>query len=161
MRVLVTGGTGLLDRALVRSTVSAGHAARVLSRRTRAATEGVEYAVGDIAAGAGLDAALSGVEAIIHAASDPRRPEEVDVGGTRRLVEAARAAGVGHLVYVSIVGVDRIPVRYYRMKLEAEGAVAASGLPHGGGPPPHSHDEFDEAYYVLEDELELLAGSGR
>src|SRR5919205_360241 len=130
MRVLVTGGTGLLGRALVRTAVGAGHAVRVLSRSARAATEGVEYAVGDIAAGSGLGAALSGVEAVIHAASDPRRPEEVDVGGTRRLVEAAGAAGVAHLVYVSIVGIDKIPVRYYRAKLEAERIVAASGVPH-------------------------------
>ncbi|HEX8072100.1 MAG TPA: NAD(P)H-binding protein [Pyrinomonadaceae bacterium] len=130
MRVLITGGTGLLGRALVRTAVGAGHAVRVLSRRARAAADGFEYAVGDVASGAGLDAALSGVEAIIHAASDPRRPEEVDVGGTRRLVEAACTAGVAHLVYVSIVGIDRIPVRYYRTKLEAEGIVAASGLPH-------------------------------
>jgi uncharacterized protein YbjT (DUF2867 family) len=117
MRVFITGGTRLLGRALVRTADGAGLAVRVLSRRPRAAADGFEYAVGDVASGAGLDAALSGVEAIIHAASDPRRPEEVDVGGA-------------HLVYVSIVGIDRIPVRYYRTKLEEEGIVAASGLPY-------------------------------
>lgn len=130
MRVLLTGGTGRLGRALVRTTVSARHTVRVLSRRAQAASDGVEPSVGDIASGAGLDAALEGVDAVIHAASDPRRPDEVDVGGTGRLVEAAGAAGVGHLVYVSIVGVDRIPVQYYRRKLEAERIVAASRLPY-------------------------------
>jgi uncharacterized protein YbjT (DUF2867 family) len=130
MRVLITGGTGLLGSALVRTAAGAGHEVRVLSRRARAASEGVEYAVGDIASGVGLSAALEGVDAVIHAASDPRRPEEVDVGGSSRLVEAARAASVGHLIYVSIVGVDRIPVRYYRAKLKAEQIVASSGVPH-------------------------------
>ncbi len=49
--------------------------------------------------------------------------------GTRRLVDAARRAGDQHLVYVSIVGVDRIPLAYYRAKVEAEREVALSGLP--------------------------------
>jgi uncharacterized protein YbjT (DUF2867 family) len=66
---------------------------------------------------------------IIHAASDPRRSEEVDVRGTRRLIDAARTAGVGHVVYISIVGVDVIPYPYYRRKLAAEGIIQRSGLP--------------------------------
>jgi len=75
-------------------------------------------------------AAVDGADAIIHAATDPRRAEAVDVQGTRHLVEAARAAGVGHLVYVSIVGIEEIPVGYYRRKLAAEHVVASSGVPH-------------------------------
>ena len=67
---------------------------------------------------------------VVHAASDPRRHAVVDVEGTRRLVQAARAAGTAHLVYVSIVGIDRIPFPYYRSKLAAEQIVAASGVPH-------------------------------
>jgi uncharacterized protein YbjT (DUF2867 family) len=54
----------------------------------------------------------------------------VDVEGTRRLAEAARAAGTAHLVYVSIVGIDQVPFAYYRSKLAAERIVAASGVPH-------------------------------
>ena len=49
--------------------------------------------------------------------------------GTRRLVQAARRAGDPHLVYVSIVGVDRIPLTYYRAKVDSERDVALSGLP--------------------------------
>jgi uncharacterized protein YbjT (DUF2867 family) len=70
------------------------------------------------------------VDAVIHAASDPRRHAAVDVDGTRRLAEAARAAGTAHLVYVSIVGIDQVPFAYYRSKLAAEQIVAASGVPH-------------------------------
>jgi uncharacterized protein YbjT (DUF2867 family) len=51
------------------------------------------------------------------------------VGGTRRLLEAARAAGVSHLVYISIVGVDEIPFGYYRRKLAAERLIESSGVP--------------------------------
>jgi uncharacterized protein YbjT (DUF2867 family) len=53
----------------------------------------------------------------------------VDVLGTRRLLAHAREAGVRHLVYISIVGTDRIPVPYYRRKAEAESVVEAGGVP--------------------------------
>ncbi len=52
-----------------------------------------------------------------------------DVAATRRLVAAAHRAGVRHLVYVSIVGVDRVPLAYYRAKLAAEGVVRAGPMP--------------------------------
>jgi uncharacterized protein YbjT (DUF2867 family) len=132
MKVLVTGGAGSLGRKLVRALADGGHAARVMSRRgpTRDTPDGVEWARADLSTGEGLGAAVEGVEAIVHAASDPRNAEAVDVGGTRRLCEAARAAGVAHLAYVSIVGVDEIPFGYYRRKLAAEAVVESSGVPH-------------------------------
>ncbi|MFI7025265.1 hypothetical protein ACIBMZ_21380 [Micromonospora sp. NPDC049900] len=49
--------------------------------------------------------------------------------GTRRLVAAATEGGVAHLIYVSIVGVDRVPYAHYRHKLAAEQVVAAGGVP--------------------------------
>lgn len=132
MKVLVTGGAGSLGRSLVRALAREGHAARVMSRRARpaGAAEGVEWANADLVTGEGLAAAVEGAEAVVHAASDPRRAEAVDVGGTRRLLEAARAAGVAHLVYISIVGVDEIPFGYYRRKLAAERLVESSGVPY-------------------------------
>jgi len=83
---------------------------------------------GDLSTGAGVAKAVAGAGAVIHCATDPRR-WQVDIDGTRRLVEAARAAGGPHLVYVSIVGVDRIPYGYYRAKLATERVVEESGLP--------------------------------
>jgi uncharacterized protein YbjT (DUF2867 family) len=132
MRVLVTGGAGGLGRSLVRALERDGHAARVMSRRARPASapEGVEWASADLVNGEGLGAAVERVDAVVHAASDPRRAEAVDVGGTRHLTEAARAAGVAHLVYISIVGVDEIPFGYYRRKLAAEEVIASSGVPY-------------------------------
>ncbi|HEX8503448.1 MAG TPA: NAD(P)H-binding protein [Pyrinomonadaceae bacterium] len=131
MKVLVTGGAGSLGRALVRVLAREGHAPRVMSRRGRAesAPDGVEWARADLLTGEGLAAAVEGAHAVVHAASDPRRAEAVDVGGTRRLTEAARAAGCAHLVYISIVGVDVIPFGYYRRKLAAEGIIQSSGVP--------------------------------
>jgi uncharacterized protein YbjT (DUF2867 family) len=85
---------------------------------------------GDLATGFDLNSALAGAEVVVHAASDPRGdPWQVDVAGTRRLVEAVDRDRLQHLVYVSIVGVDRIPYNYYRAKFAAEQVLLASGLP--------------------------------
>jgi uncharacterized protein YbjT (DUF2867 family) len=81
---------------------------------------------GDLLAGDGLAGAAAGVGAVVHCGSDPRRPC-VEVDGTRNLIQAVQAAGTPHLVYVSIVGIDRVPYRYYRAKLEAERLIQASG----------------------------------
>jgi uncharacterized protein YbjT (DUF2867 family) len=82
--------------------------------------------VGDLRTGAGLDAALSEVDTVVHCASSARRH---DIEHASRLVEAARRADGPHIVFVSIVGVDRIPLSYYRTKLAVERMLEASGLP--------------------------------
>jgi uncharacterized protein YbjT (DUF2867 family) len=128
--ILVTGGSGTLGRAVVARLLAAGHEIRVLSRRPRptSAPAAAEWMTGDLVSGDGLADAVAGVAAVVHCASDPRRPR-VDVEGTRNLLRAARAAGTPHLVDVSIVGVDRVPYRYYQAKLQAERLIQASGLP--------------------------------
>lgn len=132
MKILLTGGTGALGREVVRAAEAAGHTVRIASRRARPADVPAtrEWARMDVETGDGVRQALDGVDGVVHAASDPKRHAAVDVEGTRRLVDAARAAGTPHLVYVSIVGIDRIPFPYYRSKLAAEEIVAASGVPH-------------------------------
>lgn len=123
--VLVTGGTGTLGRHVVDTLRGAGTAVRVL---TRDPGRGAGFVVGDLATGDGLDAAVDGVSTVVHCATGPRF-RRVDVEGTERLVERLRTAGVGHLLYVSIVGIDDNPFPYYRAKLEAERVVADSGVP--------------------------------
>lgn len=132
MKILLTGGMGGLGGEMVRAAENAGHTVRIASRRVRPddAPAAREWARMDVETGAGVREALEGVDAVVHAASDPKRHATADVQGTRRLAEAARAAGTAHLVYVSIVGIDHIPLAYYRSKLAAERIVAASGVPH-------------------------------
>jgi uncharacterized protein YbjT (DUF2867 family) len=128
--VLVTGGTGELGHRVVRALTSDGRTVRVLSRRPAPPpAPGAEVVVADLGTGAGLAEAMAGATAIVHCATDPRRSRTVDVDGTERLVEAARDAGRPHIVYISIVGVDRIPTEYYRAKLAAERTIERSGLP--------------------------------
>jgi uncharacterized protein YbjT (DUF2867 family) len=128
--ILITGGTGVLGRAIARAAARAGHVVRIGSRSPRGdgTPAGHEWARMDLLTGAGVPEAVNGADAVIHAASDPRRSHAVDVGGTRLVVEAARAGGAPHVLYVSIVGIDRIPIPYFRDKLAAEEIVAA-GLP--------------------------------
>ncbi len=83
--------------------------------------------VGDLKTGAGLADALSGVDTVLHLATGSR-PGDAET--TRTLLEASHAAGVSHFVYISIVGIDAIPVGYYRVKLECERMITASPLPH-------------------------------
>ena len=124
--VLVTGGTGRLGQRLLGPLQAAGHSVRQMSRRGT----GPGGVRGDLATGRDLAPALAGAELVVHAASDPRGdPWEVDVAGTRRLVEAVDRDRLRHLVYISIVGVDKIPYGYYRAKFAAEQVLLASGLP--------------------------------
>jgi uncharacterized protein YbjT (DUF2867 family) len=126
MDVVVTGATGRLGQQLTPALEGAGHAVRRMSRRG-AGPGGVR---GDLATGRDLPQALAGAEVVVHAASDPRGDVwEVDVAGTRRLVQAVDRDRLQHLLYVSIVGVDRVPYAYYRAKYAAEQVLLASGLP--------------------------------
>src|SRR3954471_23388386 len=123
--VLVTGGTGRLGKRLMTPLQAAGHTVRQMSRRGT----GPGGVRGDLATGRDLPLALVGAELVIHAASNPRDPWQVDVAGTRRLVEGVGRPRLRHLIYISIVGVDGIPYGYYRAKFAAEQVLLASGLP--------------------------------
>ena len=89
----------------------------------------MSHVVGDLTTGTGLTESVSDIDAIVHLASNSRNAGAVDVEGTQRLVDVARTDGVKHLLYVSIVGIDRIPFAYYQRKLEAERLIAESGVP--------------------------------
>jgi len=131
---LVTGGTGTLGRLVVPRLHDAGHGVRVLSRHPRQGGDDVEFVTGDLATGEGIQAAVEGTEIIVHLAGSSKGDEDK----ARHLVRAASRAGTRHLVYISVVGVDRIPVvsgvdrtmfGYFGSKLAAERVVADSGLP--------------------------------
>lgn len=126
MTVLVTGGTGQIGRPLVQLLRSRDVPVVVASR-----TPGPDAALSrrlDLATGDGLPEVLDGVHAVVLLHTDPRQAREVDAEGTARLAKAAKVAGVQHLLLLSVVGCDRIPLALYRAKVAAEEAVAASGV---------------------------------
>ncbi len=130
MKLLVTGATGTLGGEVLVAARSAGIGVRGMSRRPRSdRSRAVEWVEGNLATGLGLQDGLRDIDAVVHAASDSRRGDEVDVHGTRRLIEAARTARVRHVVFVSIVGIDEIPFGYFKRKLAAEQIVTGGGVP--------------------------------
>ena len=132
--ILVTGGTGTLGRLVVARLRDAGCEVRVLSRSTPEAEDGIEFMAGDLATGEGIEAAVDGAGTIMHLAGSAKGDEDK----ARNLVRAASRAGARHLVYISVVGADLIPVAsrvdramfgYFASKRAAERVVADSGLP--------------------------------
>ena len=126
--VLITGATGTLGRKVVGAATAAGHHVRAMSRRSHVGYTGVHWAQGDLLANTGVNAAVEGVEVVVHCATQGTRDK--DVTSTENLIAAARRAGVAQIVYVSIVGIDRIPLPYYKTKLRVEHALEASGVGH-------------------------------
>ncbi|MDL9981494.1 SDR family oxidoreductase [Microbacterium sp. ASV49] len=121
--ILVTGGTGNLGRHVVPLLRGRGHDVRVLSRSAHA---GREFVVGDTFTGAGLDAAFAGVDTVLHLAGS-NKGDEIGAG---HVADAARTAGVGHVVLISVTGADALPLAYFRSKDRSEHVVAASGVPY-------------------------------
>lgn len=123
MRIAVAGATGVIGQQVVRSAAAAGHSVVGLSRAS-----GVDLLGAD-----GLAARLDGVDAVVDVTnvSTLRRAPSVAFFETvtRNLLAAEQAAGVGHHLALSIVGVDRVPSGYYQGKLRQEEVVAAGDVP--------------------------------
>jgi uncharacterized protein YbjT (DUF2867 family) len=119
----VTGGTGVAGRWTVEALRADGHEAIVIARSAGA----------DLVTGAGLDAALAGVDAVIDAtntaSSGKRGSSEFFEATTRTLMRTAAAAGVRHIVAPSIIGLDRVPYGYYQGKLRQEKVLQESPVP--------------------------------
>lgn len=123
--ILVTGGTGNIGRHTVPLLRAAGREVRILSRHADAAAPGIRAFIGDTVKGTGLAAALDGVETVLHLAGGAKG----DDVAARNLVAAARRTGVRHLVLISVIGADRMPIGYFRMKAAAEREFTESGIP--------------------------------
>jgi uncharacterized protein YbjT (DUF2867 family) len=123
MKVAVAGGTGLIGRMVVAELERTGHETVVLSR-----SRGV-----DLTTGKGLDEALSGADAIIDVSNVTTMSKKTSVAFfaavTEHLLSAGARAGVGHVLALSIVGVDHVDFGYYLGKRRQEELLAAGPLP--------------------------------
>jgi uncharacterized protein YbjT (DUF2867 family) len=136
VRIAITGGTGFVGRNVARALLDADHEVVLIGRgsRTVVPREGVSVARADVVSGDGLEAALQGCDAVVHLVAIIREKgrqtfDAVIRGGTENLVRAARAAGVGRIVYISAIGADPDPrFPYHLAKWLAEHAVRASGV---------------------------------
>jgi uncharacterized protein YbjT (DUF2867 family) len=147
--ILVTGGTGGLGQRVVARLRDKGRNVRVLSRHPGDSLEGVEYMAGDLVKNQGVEEAISGAEIVIHCAGVGKIKE--DTAQAQNLVVAAKQGGVRHLVSISVVGAERIPVRsavdhlmfaYFASQRAKELVIEQSGLPWTNLRATQFHDGF-------------------
>jgi uncharacterized protein YbjT (DUF2867 family) len=127
-QILVTGGAGHLGCLVVKHLSQAGYRVRGMSRRKSPGEDwpGAGWKQADLVTGAGLAEAVQGIDVVVHLAS---KGTSVDVEGTRHLLEAAHKAGISHLVFISIVGIDTVPYATGKAKLACEDLIKHSGIP--------------------------------
>lgn len=138
MKVLVTGGAGVVGRALCRELLKRGVCVRVLSlpgdSLVQSLPSGVEIAYGNVADYESIRPAFDGVDCVFHLAAillsnDASTFEKINAGGTRNVVSACQDAGVRRLLYVSSISVTYpVLTPYGASKLAGEAAVKDSGL---------------------------------
>lgn len=117
--ILVTGATGTLGTPTVIQLRAAGHEVKALSRKS-----GPGLTTGDLLTGTGLADAMAGADTVIHLSTGKH-----DVAQARTIIEASRLSGIAHFILISIVGIESIPLGYYKSKVEIERLLAESGLP--------------------------------
>ncbi len=125
MRVVVVGGLGRIGARLVTTLTRGGHDVVAASRRS-----GI-----DVVTGEGLAEALRGASVVVDVSDSPAFEDAAVMNffttSTRNLLAAEAAAGVGHHVVLSIVGIDRVPeLGYYRAKLAQEKLIKDSSIPY-------------------------------
>lgn len=137
MKILVTGGTGVIGEGAIPELIARGHQVRLLSRHADDDARqwtGVEPFKGNVADPESIRDAATGCDAILHiagiVAENPPKVTfaSVNVGGTRNLIDEARRANVRRFVFVSSLGADTGESDYHRSKREAEEVVRQSGL---------------------------------
>jgi uncharacterized protein YbjT (DUF2867 family) len=133
MRILVTGGSGVVGVGAVTELMRRGHEVRLLARHAREDVRqwpsGVTPHVGDVTDPASITGAADGCDAVLHIVGivDESPPavtfERVNVGGTRNMLAEAQRAGAKRFVYVSSLGASEGASEYHRSKREAERLV--------------------------------------
>lgn len=137
MKILVTGGTGVIGEGAIPELIARRHEVRLLSRHADEDAKqwpGVEPFEGNVADASTLSGAAADCDAVLHiagiVAEDPPQLtfESVNVEGTRNILDEARRANVRRLVFVSSLGADTGTSEYQKSKLAAEKLVEASEL---------------------------------
>lgn len=139
MRVLVTGGTGVIGAGLIPELLAGGHRIRLLARGAEEASRewpaAVESFQADVTHSGELRGAADGCDAVVHitgivAETPPEITfERVNVGGTRNLLKEASRAGQPKFVFISSLAAERGASAYHKSKRDAEALVREYGGP--------------------------------
>lgn len=155
MKIAITGGTGFVGQALIDRADADGVLVQALARKPQAGRDGIEWIAGDLADRDALARLVEGVEAVIHVAGltnapNPAAFEAANVAGTLAVIEAARAAGVPRLVFVSSLSAREPGLSAYgASKARAERVVKASGLDWTIVRPPTVYGPRDKDVFEL------------
>jgi len=155
MTIAITGGTGFVGQALIDQARAQGVVVQALARKAQPRRDGVEWIAGDLADRAALAELVTGVEAVIHVAglTSARHASEFEahnVAGTLAVIEAALAAGVQRLVFVSSLSAREPGLSAYgASKARAERLVKASGLDWTIVRPPAVYGPHDKDMFEL------------
>ena len=129
MKILVTGSTGKLGSALIKQLMGPSYEVTATSRTKPEGLEHASWVYSDLLTGEGLEEAVKDAEVIIHAATSPlKHAKQIEVSGLERFL--SKMPQVKHFIYPSIVGIEEIPFKYYKLKYEAEEIVKNSGIPY-------------------------------
>ena len=136
--ILIVGASGRLGSVIVRHVLAQGKSLRVMTRNPLSLAhlkqQGVEIVSGDLRDRASLASACQGIEQVLAAAhaldgKGDNNPRTVDDMGNRHLIDAAKAAGVKHFIFVSVQGASPdSPLEFFRIKYRTEEYLRASGL---------------------------------
>lgn len=138
--ILVVGATGNLGGAVTRMLLAQGQPVRILARSQSnyqpLAEAGAQVVLGDLKEPDSLDAACQGADIVITTANSAARGGEdtvqtVDLSGNRHLIDAAKAAGVKQIIFVSVLTADPTsPIPFIQAKGQTEDSLRESGLPY-------------------------------
>jgi Predicted nucleoside-diphosphate-sugar epimerases len=172
--ILVVGSTGTLGRKVTRSLLASSETVRAMTRSLSKTDElkalGAKPVRADLRDPDALEFAVRGVQVVIAAAHSllgrgDESSDKIDDDGHRTLIDAAKAAGVEHFIYTSVVGASREhPVDFWRSKARVEDYLRESGLTYTIVRPTsfmETHAHMLLGKYVLENKRVLLLGSGR
>lgn len=155
MIVAITGGTGFVGQSLIDCALQAGLELKALARRVQPPRKGVAWVRGDLADRRALARLMRGAEAVIHVAGVVNAPtpagfEAGNVMGTMAIVEAAMAAGVPRLIFVSSLSAREPGLSAYgASKARAEKVVRAAPLDWTIVRPPAIYGPRDREMFEL------------
>lgn len=128
MRILVTGSTGQLGSALLKQLKGLDYQVKITSRRKPKEVD-FPWVYSDLLSGEGLEEAVKDVDVIIHAATSPiKNSKNIEVAGFEKLL--SKLHHIKLFIYPSIVGIEEIPFKYYRLKYKAEELLKNSSVPY-------------------------------
>lgn len=155
MIVALTGATGFVGQAVLDAAARKGIAVRALTRRPQPVREGVTWVEGSLADTKSLNSLCQDVDSVIHVAGltntpDPAEFEEANVVGTRRLLHAAKSAGVKRFVFTSSLSAREPSLSLYgASKANAESFVETCGLDFTIVRPPAVYGPRDKDMFEL------------